>query len=398
MADIPKQPRNFDAVLGGESQIPVGAAILGGLEGVKQRFANAVNEHQKAAALKDAANYGRVGLEFLLQSLNSETQQVQKNLYLLLRHREESVVKQLLQNHHFWLLFECLTTLNSHSGYVLAVATSPDGKTAVSGSNDGTFKVWDLQARKLVATLKKPSGAAVKCAAIAPSCQMVATGNRDQTILVRNLQTGRELYAFTENSETIFALVFSPDGQHLASSSGDKTIKIWNLKTGECSWILEGHLDVVYSMAITPDGQYLVSGSKDKSIKIWNLKTGQEIRTLKGHSNIVFAVAVSPDGQMIASGSSDETLKVWNFKTGKEIHTLNGHLFWVKSAVFGACGQILISGSLDETIKVWNVKSGKLLTTLKGHLSPVECVAITPNGQTLISGSWDKTVKIWGIQ
>ena len=32
---------------------------------------------------------------------------------------------------------------NAHSGFVLSVAFSPDGKTIVSGSVDKTLKVWD---------------------------------------------------------------------------------------------------------------------------------------------------------------------------------------------------------------------------------------------------------------
>ena len=38
---------------------------------------------------------------------------------------------------------EC--TLRGHSGWVLSVAYSPDGKHIVSGSRDNTVKIWDAQ-------------------------------------------------------------------------------------------------------------------------------------------------------------------------------------------------------------------------------------------------------------
>jgi hypothetical protein len=46
MPENPNQPRENDAVLGGDSPPPINAVVLGGLEGVKKRFASTV-ESQK---------------------------------------------------------------------------------------------------------------------------------------------------------------------------------------------------------------------------------------------------------------------------------------------------------------------------------------------------------------
>ncbi|MEH2272731.1 MAG: hypothetical protein V7K68_30635 [Nostoc sp.] len=51
------RPTVYDAVLGGQEKVPLGAVVLGGLEGVKRRLANPVVE-QRIAALKEAFKYG----------------------------------------------------------------------------------------------------------------------------------------------------------------------------------------------------------------------------------------------------------------------------------------------------------------------------------------------------
>ena len=49
--------------------------------------------------------------------------------------------------------------LEGHSGWVYSVAFSPDGKTALSGSDDGTMRLWKMQSGQELATLiASPNG------------------------------------------------------------------------------------------------------------------------------------------------------------------------------------------------------------------------------------------------
>jgi WD40 repeat protein len=45
-----------------------------------------------------------------------------------------------------------LATLEGHGGWVTAVAVTPDGRRAVSGSDDGMLKLWDLEQGTVLAT------------------------------------------------------------------------------------------------------------------------------------------------------------------------------------------------------------------------------------------------------
>jgi serine/threonine protein kinase len=286
------------------------------------------------------------------------------------------------------------STLTGHTDSVWPVAISSDGKTLVSGSNDKTIKIWNLQTEELKSTLTGHTDL-VNSVAISSDGKTLVSGSNDKTIKIWNLQTEELKSTLTGHTYWVYSVAISSDGKTLVSGSGDKTIKIWNLQTGELKSTLTGHTDSVWSVAISPDGKTLVSGSNDKTIKIWNLQTGELKSTLTGHTDRVYSVAISPDGKTLVSGSEDKTIKIWNLQTGELKSTLTGHTNWVNSVAISPDGKTLVSGSGDKTIKIWNLQTLELKTTLTGHTNWVNSVAISPDGKTLVSGSGDKTIKIW---
>ncbi|MFN6156240.1 MAG: SUMF1/EgtB/PvdO family nonheme iron enzyme [Dolichospermum sp.] len=93
----PQQPREYDAVLGGNSPSLEGAAVLGGIEGVKLRLQNP-DSKVRIAALEQAMNYGEQGLDLVIAGLKDESWDIQNAAYLILSDRTETRIKQILQN------------------------------------------------------------------------------------------------------------------------------------------------------------------------------------------------------------------------------------------------------------------------------------------------------------
>ncbi|MEH2074018.1 MAG: hypothetical protein V7K57_06445 [Nostoc sp.] len=95
MTNNQNEPREFDAVLGGETP-PIYDAVLGGIEGVKRRLVNPDVEI-RIAAVQDALNYQAEGLNLVIKSLQDSSRKVRQAAYNLLCYRIEPQVKQVLQ-------------------------------------------------------------------------------------------------------------------------------------------------------------------------------------------------------------------------------------------------------------------------------------------------------------
>ena len=282
------------------------------------------------------------------------------------------------------------------SPFFNAFSFSPDGKRIVSGSDDDTAKVWDVQTGQETFTLKGHSDS-VTSVSFSPDAKRIVSGSGDKTVKVWDANTGQETRTIkTEHTDGVTSVGFSPDGKRIVSGSDDKTLKIWNVQTGQEIHTLKGHSGSVTSVSFSPDGKWIVSGSDDQTLKIWNAQTGQEIHTLKGHSASVTSVSFSPDAKRIVSGSGDKTVKVWDANTGQETRTIKTeHTDGVTSVGFSPDGNRIVSGGVGKTLKVWDVQTGQKTVTLYGHSETVTSVSFSPDGKEIFSRSSDCMVKVW---
>ncbi|WP_416666362.1 GUN4 domain-containing protein [Egbenema bharatensis] len=90
------QPRRDDVVLGGQSSVPIGGVVLGGLEGVRRGLSSPI-EAERLAALTAALQHGRRGLYLVVQALQDRSVAVREEAYQLLHDRPEAIAQQAVQ-------------------------------------------------------------------------------------------------------------------------------------------------------------------------------------------------------------------------------------------------------------------------------------------------------------
>ena len=286
----------------------------------------------------------------------------------------------------------CGLTFEGHTNRVAAVAITPDGRAAVSGSWDKTLRLWDLRTGHCLRTFEGHNSG-VTAVAITPDGRAAVSAGGDKTLRLWDLSTGHCLRTLEGHSSGVAAVAITPDGRAALSASGDETLRLWNLAKGRCRRSFGRHHGNG-RIAISPDGRAALS-TGGKELRQWELSTGQCLWTLKGHP--VEAVAITRDGRSAVSGSWDKTLRLWDLSTGQCLRALEGHTSLVTAVAITPDGRFAVSGSWDRTLRLWDLPTGQCLRTFEGHSGGVTAVAIAPDGQAAVSGSDDKTLRLWEL-
>jgi WD40 repeat protein/nucleoside phosphorylase len=288
-------------------------------------------------------------------------------------------------------------TLSGHERPVYACAVTPDGRRAISASEDKTLKLWDLETGLELTAFEGHEGYVYSCS-MTPDGRHAVSGSADKTLKVWDLESGLCLATLKGHAATVHGCAVTADGQRVVSASEDGTLRVWNAETDHALKTLEGHAGTVYCCAVSADGRRAFSGSEDTTLKVWDLETGRCLATLQGHESTVFGCAVTKDGRRLLSSSGDNTLKVWDLETGLCLATLKGHDAVVFSCAVTADGRRAVSASFDHTFRVWDLEANQTLFVAQNHKGPVFGCAVTEDGWLALSAANDKTLKVWDLE
>lgn len=237
----------------------------------------------------------------------------------------------------------------------------------------------------------------ITCMEIDPAGRFIITGSDDGTARMWNARDGTEVRTFAGHLGGVWALKVDWKRGLLVTGSTDRTLIIWSLWSGERKLDLLGHTSTVRCVELADGGRIVVSGSRDGSLRIWDISSGACLHVLLGHAASVRCLGLFRDDCVI-SGSYDNTCRIWNIRTGACLATLTGHTNKVYAVT--ATSDLILSGSLDGTVKIWDPCTGSSIQTLLGHRSLVGLVLAKPELQDnfVVSGSTDGSLQLINAQ
>src|SRR5262249_37798268 len=119
-------------------------------------------------------------------------------------------------------------------GRIGSVAFLPDGKTVVSGSDEGA-RVWNAATGKEIRRLTGNAPRYSYYVAVSPHRRFAASGNyEDHKVRIWEIATDKEVgQLHFDESAFIGGLSFSPDSRLLASTNFEGTIQLWDVASGK---------------------------------------------------------------------------------------------------------------------------------------------------------------------
>jgi WD40 repeat protein len=296
----------------------------------------------------------------------------------------------------------------AHAGQITSVSLSSDGTKLISGSLDGTAKVWNTSSGALLLTNTRATSThspAGYVAAMSPDGKHFAAGGSDALVTVCDASLGDVIFNLNDHNATVTCIAFSPDSSQIVSGDANGVIYVCSTATGSLVQEYTQHTAQISSVAFSPDGSNVLSSSMDGTARIWKAATGATLLTISLPDNDLGQPAVSSFGKAVYSADGTEVAAYflsgqvnvfcWNASTGKQL--------WI-SGIDGSCnlaanpnnsdfaystpGEMEFATTVDANLTYYMLKDPvEGAAPGFGEPASVTAIAFSPDGANLIEGS-----------
>jgi len=179
---------------------------------------------------------------------------------------------------------------------------SPDGTKLLTVSGSPSAFLWDARDGRRLAEFKGADRGieGIDRGIFSPDGRLVLTALRFGRIVIRDVESGRELLAVDVQGGPVNSVEFSPDGKRFLTATADGTAWIRNVADGRELAQIEGFENQWGKAIFSPDARIILTFGQMMSARLWDGTTGRPICTLARHDMGFHSAGFSPDGRLLA--------------------------------------------------------------------------------------------------
>uniref|UniRef100_A0A8C3ECP6 Bromodomain and WD repeat-containing protein 1 n=1 Tax=Corvus moneduloides TaxID=1196302 RepID=A0A8C3ECP6_CORMO len=200
---------------------------------------------------------------------------------------------------------EKIAELESHADKVDSIQFSNGGDRFISGSRDGTARIWRFEQAEWRSILLDMS---------------------DRLLGLNN--------SITQMRPKVTMIAWNQNDNYVVTAVNNHLLKVWNSSTGQLLHDLLGHADEVFVLETHPfDSRIMLSAGHDGNIFIWDITKGTKTKHYfnmiegQGHG-AVFDCKFSPDGQHFACTDSHGHLLIFGFGCSRPYEKIPDQMFF----------------------------------------------------------------------
>jgi WD40 repeat protein/DNA-binding SARP family transcriptional activator len=284
-----------------------------------------------------------------------------------------------------------------HAQAVQSVGFTPNAKTVISTGDDAAVMTWDARTRQPRETFQGHAGR-VLTQAVSDNGTTLYTASLDGDVIIWDLAGQRRLgrpFVVGPGNPTQPFFDVSPDGSQLAVPQQDGTVRLLDAATLTERSRLRVPGGPAYFAAFSPDGKWLAITGTHGLAELVDRRSGRVAATMHGHTGGVWWATFSPDGRTLATTSDDGTLRFWRAPSGAPARTPWKIGVSLGNAAFSPDGRAVAFASQDRPIDVRDVRTGRTLARL-GSFG--QSATFTRDGRTLITGAVDGKLRLWSTR
>jgi WD40 repeat protein len=243
--------------------------------------------------------------------------------------------------------------------------------------------------------LQKGHFASIKSIAIDSEGVLMATGSKDKTAKLWDINSGRELRSFVGHTHAISSVHFSRDGNYLVTSSMDGTACVWEVATGQQVFSTPPSEKSLTDAVFSPDGTLLLTSGYADVVSIYSFPSGNLIKTIEASPDLGLGLGVhiqfSKDGKLCALGEDNRTTRVYETSNWSLVTTIKPEEGWCGGCgtynQFTKEGNALVKLSANSSTGEYDLRTGRLLTSYGSEMKDIRSIDISTNDRFILTAT-----------